>query len=149
MNEIIRKLTKFLRPAGSSALGHALVGLAILIIGLLVLTFIVGIFNRMLTKVSTLHRTSTDGSVTDLASPIASLFKVVLTIFVLMAVLEHFGLWLPKTSNLLTSLPVLPSLFYTLSGSVSQDCHRIGLLVGTTTSKRPARNFCPTTRNCR
>ena len=42
MNEIISKLTEFLRPAGSSALGHALVGLAILIIGLLVVTFIVG-----------------------------------------------------------------------------------------------------------
>lgn len=92
MNEIISKLTEFLGPAGSSAFGHALVGLAILIIGLFVVKFIVAIIKRMLTKVSMLHRTNPDGSVTDLASPITSLIKAVLTIFVLMAVLQHFGL---------------------------------------------------------
>jgi hypothetical protein len=92
MNDIISKLTGFLGPAGSSAFGHALVGLAILVIGLFVVKFIVSIFKRMLKKVSMLHRTNPDGSVVDLASPIASLIKAVLTIFVLMAVLEHFGL---------------------------------------------------------
>ena len=92
MNDIISRLTGFLGPAGSSAFGHALVGLAILIIGLFIVKFIVGIFKRMLTKVSVLHRTNADGSVVDLASPIASLIKAVLTIFVLMAVLQHFGL---------------------------------------------------------
>ncbi|MGB5261803.1 MAG: mechanosensitive ion channel [Gammaproteobacteria bacterium] len=92
MNDIINKLTEVLGPAGSSALGHALIGLAILVIGLLVVKFMVGMFKRMLMKVSVLHRTSPDGTVIDLASPIASLVKAVLTIFVLMAVLEHFGL---------------------------------------------------------
>ena len=92
MNGIIDRLTDTLGPAGSSALGHALIGLAILVIGLFVVKFFVGIFKRMLSKVSLLHRTQPDGTVVDLASPIASLIKAVLTIFVLMAVLQHFGL---------------------------------------------------------
>ena len=92
MSDIINKLTEFLGPAGSGALGHALIGLAILVIGLFIVKFIVGLFKRMLAKVSVLHRTGSDGTVIDLASPIASLVKAVLTIFVLMAVLEHFGL---------------------------------------------------------
>lgn len=92
MSEITNKLTEFLGPAASSALGHALIGLVILIVGLLIVKFIVGLFKRMLSRVSMLHRTDADGSVMDLASPIASLIKAVLTIFVLMAVLEHFGL---------------------------------------------------------
>ena len=92
MNDMISKITDLLGPAGSSALGHALIGLAILVIGLFVVKFIVGIFKRLLKKVSMLHRTNADGSVTDLATPLASLVKAVLTIFVLMAVLQHFGL---------------------------------------------------------
>ncbi len=92
MNDMISRLTGFLGPAGSSALGHALVGLVILVVGLFVVKLIVGIFKRMLMKVSALHRTQPDGSVVDMASPIASLIKAVLTIFVLMAVLQHFGL---------------------------------------------------------
>lgn len=92
MNEIISKLTAFLGTSGSSALGHALIGLAILVVGLFVVKFLVNIFKRLLKKVAVLHRTDPDGSVTDFASPIASLIKAVLTIFVLMAVLQHFGL---------------------------------------------------------
>jgi len=92
MNNIISRLTDFLGPAGSGALGHALIGLAILIIGLFIVKFLVGIFKRMLAKVSMLHRTHPDGTVVDMASPIASLIKAVLTIFVLIAVLQHFGL---------------------------------------------------------
>ncbi len=92
MNDMISKVTDLLGPAGSSAFGHALIGLAILVIGLFVVKFLVGIFRRMLKKVSMLHRTNADGSVTDLATPVASLVKAVLTIFVLMAVLQHFGL---------------------------------------------------------
>jgi len=92
MNDIVSKLTELLGPAGSSALGHALIGLAILVIGLFVVKFFVGIFKRMLGKVAMLRRTQPDGTVVDLASPIASLIKAVLTIFVLMAVLQHFGL---------------------------------------------------------
>ncbi|MGB5719285.1 MAG: mechanosensitive ion channel [Woeseiaceae bacterium] len=92
MNDVTDRIMEFLGPAGSSALGHALIGLAILVIGLYVVKFIAGIFKRMLAKVSVLQRAHPDGSVVDLASPIASLIKAVLTIFVLMAVLQHFGL---------------------------------------------------------
>jgi len=92
MNDIMSKLTGFLGPAGSSAIGHALLGLVILIIGLFIVKLVIGVFKRMLTKVSILHRTNDDGSVTDLVTPIASLIKALLTIFVLIAVLQHFGL---------------------------------------------------------
>lgn len=106
MNDIIGKLTGFLGPAGSSALGNALAGLAILIIGLIVVKFLVGISKKLLAKVPALHRTDPDGTVTDLASPIASLIKAVLTIFVLMAVLEHFGL-----TNVLDPLKAMVNKF--------------------------------------
>ncbi len=92
MDNLIERLTAFLGPAGSSALGKALTGLAILIIGLFVVGIIAGIFRKLLKRVGFLHRTEADGTVTDLASPIAALVKAVLTIFVLIAVLEFFGL---------------------------------------------------------
>ncbi len=92
MNAFVNKITEFLGPAGSSALGHALIGLLILVLGLFIVKFIVGLIKRMLGTVSVLHRKNADGSVTDLATPIASLVKAVLTIFVLIAVLQHFGL---------------------------------------------------------
>ena len=92
MTDLINKLTGFLGEAGSSTLGHALVGLAILIIGLIIVKIITSIFRRILSKASFLSHAGTDGSVTDFSGPIASLFKAVLTIFVLMAVLQHFGL---------------------------------------------------------
>lgn len=92
MNDLISKLTGFLGETGSSTLGHALIGLAILIIGLIIVKIITSIFRRILSKASFLSHTGTDGSVTDFSGPIASFFKAVLTIFVLMAVLQHFGL---------------------------------------------------------
>lgn len=85
MNSMIESLTGFLGPVGSSTLGKALIGLAILIIGLFVVKIIVGIFKRILGSVGFL-------SDNDLVNPIASLIKAVLTIFVLMAVLQYFGL---------------------------------------------------------
>ena len=92
MSDLINKLTGFLGEAGSGALGHVLIGLLILIVGLIVVKIITGIITRALSKASFLYQTNTDGSVTDLATPIASLFKGLLTIFVLMAVLQHFGM---------------------------------------------------------
>ena len=85
-------LNGYIGSAGSSALGNALIGVAILVIGLLIVKIITGVIKHLLSKVSFLSQTNSDGSVTDLASPIASLFKGLLTIFVLMAVLQHFGL---------------------------------------------------------
>ncbi|MEE9336711.1 MAG: mechanosensitive ion channel [Methylococcaceae bacterium] len=92
MSDISSKLTGFLGEAGSGALGHALVGLLILIVGLIVVKMITGFFGRILSNVSFLKQTNTDGSITDLTSPITSLLKGLLTIFVLMAVLQHFGM---------------------------------------------------------
>ncbi len=92
MNELIGNLTDYLGPALSSTLGNALVGLVILIVGLFVVKLLAGLVSRTLKKIEVLHRENPDGSVTDLATPLASLIKAVLTIFVLMAVLEHFGL---------------------------------------------------------
>ena len=92
MNEYINNLTEMLGPVASGKLAHAIIGLLILVVGLFVVKILAGIFSRMLKKVKLLYRTEADGSITDLASPIASLIKAVLTIFVLMAVLQHFGL---------------------------------------------------------
>ena len=92
MDNIIDRFTGFLGPAGSSALGNALIGLAILVIGLLLVRFFVGLLKKLLAKIPSLQREQPDGRVSDMASPIASLAKAILTILVLMAVLEHFGL---------------------------------------------------------
>jgi len=92
MSEIINKLTGFLGPAASGALGQALIGLAILVIGLFLVKFFTNLLKKALAKVSALQRAQPDGTVTDMAAPTASLVKAVLTILVLMAVLEHFGL---------------------------------------------------------
>ncbi|MCK5889797.1 MAG: hypothetical protein KAG19_07635, partial [Methylococcales bacterium] len=92
MSNFMNTLNGYIGSAGSSALGNALIGVAILVIGLLIVKIITGVIKHLLSKVSFLSQTNSDGSVTDLASPIASLFKGLLTIFVLMAVLQHFGL---------------------------------------------------------
>ncbi len=106
MEELTNKLTEVLGPAGSSALGHALLGLAILIVGLFIVKLVANLLKRVLTNVPALHRTRDDGSVTDFVSPIVSLVKAVLTIFVLIAVLEHFGLM-----NVLDPLKSMASKF--------------------------------------
>lgn len=85
MDGLSSSLTGMLGGLASGNLGHALIGLAILVIGLIVVSFVAGFIKRLLGKVGFLARTN-------LAKPIASLIKAVLTIFVLMAVLQHFGL---------------------------------------------------------
>ncbi|WMP16723.1 mechanosensitive ion channel [Thiothrix lacustris] len=85
MDGLSSSLNGMLGGLASGNLGHALIGLAILVIGLIVVSFVAGFIKRLLGKVGFLARTN-------LAKPIASLIKAVLTIFVLMAVLQHFGL---------------------------------------------------------
>lgn len=85
MEGVLSSITGNLGALGSGKIGHALIGLAILIVGLLVVKIIAGLFRRLLNKVRFLRHSN-------LASPIASLVKALLTIFVLMAVLQHFGL---------------------------------------------------------
>lgn len=92
--EWVNSITSFF-TGGSAASGgiiHALIGLAILIIGLFVVKIIVGIIGRMLKKASFLNRKDSSGKTMNLVKPIKSLIKAILTIFVLMAVLQHFGL---------------------------------------------------------
>lgn len=78
-------ITDMLGPIASGKLGHALIGLLILIVGLIIVKFIAGIFKKLLGRVGFLQKH-------ELTQPIASLVKAILTIFVLMAVLQHFGL---------------------------------------------------------
>ena len=85
MDGILSTITGSLGSLGSGKLGHALIGLLILIVGLFIVKFLASIFKKILNNVGFLERTN-------LAAPIASLIKAILTIFVLMAVLQHFGL---------------------------------------------------------
>ena len=85
MEGSLSSITSSLGALGSGKLGHALIGLLILIVGLIIVKFISGIFKRLLNRVDFLNEHSLSG-------PISSLIKALLTIFVLMAVLQHFGL---------------------------------------------------------
>lgn len=85
---MIETITNYIGAAATGTLGNALMGLAILVIGLFIVKIITGIFKKLLSKVSFMNKENG----TDLVSPILSLIKAVLTIFVLMAVLQHFGL---------------------------------------------------------
>ena len=81
----MESITNMLGPIATGKLGHALIGLLILIVGLFIVKLLAGVFKKILGKIGFLQKH-------ELASPIASLVKAVLTIFVLMAVLQHFGL---------------------------------------------------------
>ncbi|MEZ5452858.1 MAG: mechanosensitive ion channel [Thiothrix sp.] len=85
MEGFLSSITGALGPVASGKLGHALIGLLILVVGLIVVGFLAGIFKRLLNRVGFLQRTG-------LSKTLASLIKAILTIFVLMAVLQHFGL---------------------------------------------------------
>jgi len=85
MNSLLENIQSALGPVASGTLGQALIGLAILIVGLFVVKLLTGLFKKPLSKVSFLDKHN-------LTQPILSLVKAVLTIFVLMAVLQHFGL---------------------------------------------------------
>ncbi|MGB0846199.1 MAG: mechanosensitive ion channel [Thiolinea sp.] len=85
MESILSPITDFLGPIASGNLGHALIGLLILVVGLFVVKLLAGLVRRMLGKVGFLERSNLTG-------PLTALLKALLTIFVLMAVLQHFGL---------------------------------------------------------
>lgn len=85
MGNFMSSITSALGPVASGKLGHALIGLVILIVGLIIVKFLAGLFKKLLGRVSFLEDNN-------LAGPISSLIKAIMTIFVLMAVLQHFGL---------------------------------------------------------
>ncbi len=78
-------------PFGS-ALGPILIALAILVIGLIIAKFVRRFAQSALEKVSALRRENSDGSITDLATPVATLIYYVIVLFVLIAVLGKMGL---------------------------------------------------------
>ena len=85
MEGFMSSFTNVMGTLGSGKLGQALIGLLILVVGLIVVKFVSAIFRKMLNRVNFLKRNN-------LANPIASLMKALLTIFVLMTVLQYFGL---------------------------------------------------------
>ena len=106
MDNLIENMTEFVGPAAAGVLGNALIGLAILIIGLFVVKIISGIVGRLLGTVGFLADNQLD-------TPIASLVEALLTIFVLMAVFRHFDLVhvLPPLEHMMTQfLGVIPNI---------------------------------------
>jgi len=85
-------LSDMLSAGSNGALGKALIGLLILIGGLIVVKIITSILRNTLNKIPFLNKKMDDGSGVELVSPLTSIIKAVLTIFVLMAVLQYFGL---------------------------------------------------------
>ena len=81
----MESITGMLSALTSGKLGHALLGLIILIVGLFIVKILAGIIKKLLGKVGFLQNHN-------LVSPVSGLIKAALTIFVLMAVLQHFGL---------------------------------------------------------
>jgi len=92
MQGIVDSIGGFFGGSVPPGLVNALVGLGILVVGLIVVRFITAIFRRILSGASFLSKTNADGTTTSFVNPIVSLVKAILTIFVLMAVLQHFGL---------------------------------------------------------
>lgn len=85
MDGFMSSVTDVMGTLGSGKLGQALIGLLILVVGLIVVKFASAIFKKMLNRVNFLKRNN-------LSNPLASLVKALLTIFVLMTVLQYFGL---------------------------------------------------------
>ena len=73
-------------------LGPVLIALAILVIGLIIAKVVRKLVQKALGRVDVLHRENSDGSVTDLATPIATLIYYIIVLFVLIAVLGKMGL---------------------------------------------------------
>ena len=73
-------------------LGPIFIALAILIIGMIIARLARKFLQKSLSKVDMLNRTNSDGSVTDLATPIATLAYGIIMLFVLIAVLGQMGL---------------------------------------------------------
>jgi len=87
MNEYMNSMSGML----SNSLVHALFGLVILVVGLFIVKAASNFIDKSLKGFDFLYRKKSDESVTDMATPLASLFKAVLTVFLLMVVLQYFG----------------------------------------------------------
>jgi len=78
-------------PMGKQ-LWPVLVALAILIIGMIIAKIVRKVVTKALNKVSALRRENSDGTITDLATPIATLVYFIIVLFVLIAALGAMGL---------------------------------------------------------
>ncbi len=85
MDSTLSSISGLFGSLGSGKLGHALIGLLILIAGLIIVSLLARFIGRLVGKIGFMSRNN-------LAKPITSLIKALLTIFVLMAVLQHFGM---------------------------------------------------------
>jgi len=85
MNNLTESIQSVLGPASTSALGNALIGLVILVIGLMVVKWLSNLICKLVGKIEFLAKYN-------LLDICCSLIRGILTIFVLMAVLQHFGL---------------------------------------------------------
>ncbi|WP_298610917.1 mechanosensitive ion channel [uncultured Thiothrix sp.] len=106
MDNLSTTFSTLMTSLTSGRLGHALIGLLILILGLLLVSIAAGFIKRLLSKIGFLNKSN-------LAKPLASLIKALLTIFVLMIVLQHFGLTdvLAPLKNLLNKfLSAIPNI---------------------------------------
>lgn len=106
MENLSTTFTQYVAPFTSGRLGHALIGLLTLVLGLIAVAVVSGFLKRLLGKIGFLNRSN-------LAKPIAALIKALLTIFVLMIVLQHFGLTdvLAPLKNLLNKfLVAIPNI---------------------------------------
>ena len=84
---MLEKIKGFFGDSSEMMIG-VLIGIAILVIGLFIVKLIAALIKRGLGKVSLLNGDSGP----NLARPIASLFKGVMSIFVLLMALPHFGM---------------------------------------------------------
>lgn len=85
MENLSTSFSNTMNTLSTGKLGHALIGLLILVLGLIAVAIVSKLITGLLGKVGFLKRSN-------LAKPISSLIKAILTIFVLMIVLQHFGL---------------------------------------------------------
>jgi len=91
MNELIEIPTSYLESAGVGPIAKALIGLLILVIGLILVNLSCRLVSRLLNRVDFLKRQGKDGA-TNLVEPIVALTKAILVVFVLMSVLQYYGL---------------------------------------------------------
>lgn len=100
------KLTKDLVAMVPAPVTKALVGLLILVVGLFIVKILSNVFKKMIGRISILKNNK-------LVSPLTTLFKAILTIFVLIATLQHFGLTsvlAPLELMLAQFLSVIPNI---------------------------------------
>ena len=92
MESFMEYLSSIFNAEDQGAVAKTIIGLIILFGGLIAVKLVAGISKSALSKIPFLNKTTADGKQLELVSPLTSIIKAVLTIFVLMTVLQYFGL---------------------------------------------------------